>query len=68
MSDENQDRHEHSHNERLQKLRELSDEQLQALSDDEFWDAIEPEGVCPTCDPRLAEEARRRNVHAPWKH
>jgi hypothetical protein len=46
-------------------LRELSDDQLQALTDDEFWDAIEPEGVCPGCDPRLAAEARRRNNQSP---
>jgi hypothetical protein len=43
-------------------LHKLSDEQLQALTDEEFWDAIEPEGACPHCDPRLAEEANRRNA------
>jgi hypothetical protein len=45
-----------------EQLHKLSDEQLQALTDDEFWDAIEPEGACPHCDPRLAEEANRRNA------
>jgi len=52
----------------IEQLRELSDDQLRALTDDEFWGAVEPEGVCPGCDPRLAEEARRRNARAPWKH
>jgi hypothetical protein len=43
-------------------LRALSDEQLRALSHDEFWHAVEPEGVCPSCDdPRLVAEAKRRN-------
>jgi hypothetical protein len=42
-------------------LRKLSAEQLRALSDGEFWDAVEPEGVCPDCDQRLGAEARRRN-------
>jgi hypothetical protein len=43
----------------------MSDEQLQALTDDEFWDPIEPEGICPDCDPRFAAEAKRRNARRP---
>jgi hypothetical protein len=35
MSKPTTPRHEHSHNERLKKLRELSDEQLRALRDSE---------------------------------
>jgi hypothetical protein len=46
--------------ENLEDLRALSDVQLRSLTDDEFWRAVEPEGVCPCCDPRLAEEAKRR--------
>ena len=44
----------------IKDLRKLSDAQLRALSDDQFWDAIEPEGICPHCDPRLGAEAIRR--------
>jgi hypothetical protein len=43
-------------------LDKLSDAQLRALTDDEFWSAIEPEGVCEDCEPRLAAEAIRRNA------
>jgi len=46
-------------------LSKLSDAQLQALTDDEFWSAVEPEGVCPDCDEaRLVAEANRRNEAA----
>jgi hypothetical protein len=45
----------------IERLRKMTDVQLRALSDADFWDAIEPEGVCPGCDPRLAAEAVRRN-------
>ena len=46
-------------------LRELSDDELRALSDDELCSAVEPEGVCPDCDARLAAEARRRSMDRP---
>jgi hypothetical protein len=48
-----------------EQLNTMSDEQLCALTDDEFWGAIEPEGICPDCDPRLAAEAERRNARRP---
>jgi len=42
-------------------LAKLDDRQLRALSDDEFWGAIEPDGLCPRCDdPKLVAEAKRR--------
>jgi hypothetical protein len=42
-------------------LLKLSDHALRALSDDEFWGAIEPQGICPQCDDRrLVREAWRR--------
>ena len=45
-----------------EQLARLSDDQLRALSDDEFWNAIEPAGLCPCCDDaRLNMEAYRRN-------
>jgi len=44
----------------IKRLRKMSDAKLQALTDDEFWGAIEPDGICPSCDPRLAAEVRRR--------
>ena len=48
-----------------EQLTQLSDDQLQALPGDEFWDAIEPDGICPDCDdPRVVIEAFRRNDKA----
>jgi hypothetical protein len=46
-------------------LRKMPDAQLRALGDGEFWNAIEPEGLCPGCDPRLAAEVTRRNARGP---
>jgi hypothetical protein len=37
-------------------LHKMSDKQIRSLTDDEFWNAIEPEGVCPHCDPRLGRK------------
>jgi hypothetical protein len=53
-------------NDRKAWLQRLSDAQLRALTDDEIWDVIDPEGLCPNCDDaRLVAEARRRNARGP---
>jgi hypothetical protein len=57
--------HQHRVSRSIERLRKMSDEQLQALTEDEFWAAIEPDGVCPECDPRLGAEAERRNARRP---
>jgi hypothetical protein len=49
----------------IERLRNMSDEQLRALGDTEFWSVIEPEGVCPGCDPRISAEVDRRNKRGP---
>jgi hypothetical protein len=49
----------------IERLRKMPDAQLRALGDGEFWNAIEPEGLCPGCDPRLAAEVTRRNARGP---
>jgi hypothetical protein len=56
-----QDHHRAAVSPAIKRLRKMSDARLRALTDDEFWDAIEPDGICPGCDPRLAAEARRRS-------
>jgi hypothetical protein len=53
--------HHGSSDAKKEPLRKMTDDQLRALSDADFWGAIEPEGVCAGCDPRLAAEAVRRN-------
>jgi hypothetical protein len=59
---ETMSKHHHgSSDAKKEPLRKMTDDQLRALSDADFWGAIEPEGVCAGCDPRLAAEAVRRN-------
>jgi hypothetical protein len=49
----------------IERLRQMPDEQIRALGDKEFWDVIEPEGVCPGCDPRISAEIDRRIERGP---
>jgi hypothetical protein len=48
----------------IEELKALTDDQLGALSRDEFWAAIAAKGAWQKCDKRLLAEATRRKMYA----